>query len=46
MAFLLKALNLLDATLASHAAVRVARDVPFGPHPRQRLDVYAPRRPP
>ena len=44
MAFLLKALNLLDATLAGHAAVRVARDVPFGSHPRQRLDIYAPRR--
>ena len=46
MALLLKALNLLDATLAGRTAVRVARDVPFGVHPRQRLDIYAPRRRP
>ncbi len=43
MAFLLKALNFLDAMLAGRASVRTARDVPFGAQPRQRLDVYAPR---
>jgi acetyl esterase/lipase len=43
MSFLLKALNALDALLAGRKAKRVARDVPFGPGPRQRLDVYAPR---
>ncbi len=43
MAFLLKALNFLDAMFAGRPAVRTARDVPFGGHPRQRLDIYAPR---
>jgi acetyl esterase/lipase len=43
MGFLLKALNLLDAALSPRAGLRVARDVPFGPHPRQRLDIHAPR---
>lgn len=43
MSFLLKALNLLDAALSPGAAKRVARDLPFGAHPRQRLDIYAPR---
>src|SRR4051812_35529912 len=27
------------------AALTSARDVPYGPDPRQRLDVYAPKRP-
>jgi acetyl esterase/lipase len=44
MSFLLKALNRLDALLAGRATRRVARDMPFGAHPRQRLDIYAPRR--
>ena len=44
MSFLLKALNRLDALLAGRAVRGVARDVPFGAHPRQRLDIYAPRR--
>jgi acetyl esterase/lipase len=43
MSFLLRALNRLDALLSPGAAKRVARDVPFGTHPRQRLDIYAPR---
>jgi acetyl esterase/lipase len=44
MSFLLKALNLLDAALSPRTARRVARDVPFGAHPRQRLDIYAPQK--
>lgn len=43
MSFLLKALNLLDVALSGRAARRSARDLPFGPAPRQRLDIYAPR---
>ena len=43
MSFLLKALNALDAILSGRGAKRVARDVPFGPRPRRRLDIYAPR---
>lgn len=53
-AFLLSGLSALTAacapslgafdTLAPHdpGARRVARDAPFGPHPRQKLDLYAP----
>ena len=44
MSFLLKTLNLFDATLAGRSVRRVARDLPFGPAARQRLDLYAPRR--
>lgn len=44
MSFLLKALNSLDALLAGRGTRRMARDVPFGPNPRQRLDIFAPRR--
>lgn len=44
MSLLLKALNLLDATLSGHAARRAARGIPFGPDPRQRLDIYTPRK--
>ena len=40
---LLKALNLLDLALARRTTRRVARDVAYGPEPRQRLDIYAPR---
>ena len=43
MSFLLKALNTLDALLGNRTTKRVARDAPFGPAPRQRLDIYAPR---
>ena len=41
MSFLLKALNRLDALLSPRGVRRVARNLPFGDHPRQRLDVYA-----
>ncbi len=44
MSFLLKALNLLDAALAGRAARLAAGGLPFGPDPRQRLDIHAPRR--
>lgn len=43
MSFLLKALDALDAMLSVGGAKRVAHDVPFGPRPRRRLDIYAPR---
>lgn len=43
MSFLLKALNRLDALLSPRGVRRVARNLPFGEHPRQGLDVYAPR---
>ena len=43
MSFLLKALNGLDALLSAGRARRVAQELPFGTHPRQRLDIYAPR---
>lgn len=44
MSFLLKALNALDALLSDRSVRRVARDLPFGAAPRQRLDIYAPKR--
>ena len=44
MSFLLKALNLLDAAMAGRSARRVARDLAYGPAPRQRVDIHAPRR--
>jgi acetyl esterase/lipase len=43
MSFLLKALNLLDAALSGRSARCAARGIPFGPDPRQRLDIYTPR---
>ena len=43
MSLLLKALNLVDAALAGRRSRRVARDLAFGPAPRQQLDLYAPR---
>ena len=42
MSFLLKALNLLDGTLAGRSARRVARDLAYGAAARQKLDIYAP----
>jgi acetyl esterase/lipase len=43
MSFLLKALNLIDGALAKGGTRRVARDLAYGPQPRQKLDVYAPK---
>jgi len=43
MSFLLKALNALDAALSLGTGGRVERDLPYGAHPRQRLDIYRPR---
>ena len=44
MSLLLKALNRLDALLAGRATRVMAREVPFGAHPRQHLDIFAPRK--
>jgi acetyl esterase/lipase len=44
MSFLLKALNLLDAAMATRSTRRVAGGVAYGAAPRQKLDIYAPRR--
>ena len=43
MAFLLKALNALDAALSFGRTGAVARDLAYGSEPRRRLDVYLPR---
>ena len=44
MSLLLKALNGLDALLSAGRARVAAREVAFGAQPRQRLDIYAPRK--
>lgn len=43
MSFLLRALNALDAALATRSTRRLARDLPYGATPRQTLDIYAPK---
>lgn len=43
MAFLLKALNALDAALSLGRTGPVVRDLAYGSEPRRRLDVYMPR---
>jgi acetyl esterase/lipase len=43
MAFLLQALNFIDARLARGSTRCLARDLPYGAAPRQRLDIYAPK---
>lgn len=43
MAFLLRALNAVDALLARGGTRRPARDLAYGESPRQRLDIYAPK---
>ncbi|HTU10792.1 MAG TPA: alpha/beta hydrolase [Allosphingosinicella sp.] len=43
MSFLLRALNMLDALLATRGTRRLARDLPYGASSRQTLDIYAPK---